>query len=154
VRRHPSEKIFGVQLCGSRPQALVPAAEQIVKHCDIDFLGESELLFDSPQRACSWFALYTTDINCGCPIDLVFNKGAGSALLQHATKLGKSLVGMSQVLGEIPLTIKIRNGVRSPSFSLSLGLLTSPLAPRRSNTTRPWLISSSPSFRKSGVSAR
>lgn len=39
VRRHPSEKIFGVQLCGSKPQALVPAAEQIVKHCDIDFLG-------------------------------------------------------------------------------------------------------------------
>ncbi|ORY87464.1 hypothetical protein BCR35DRAFT_302230 [Leucosporidium creatinivorum] len=93
VRRHPSEKTFGVQLCGSRPQALVPAAEQIVKHCDIDFL----------------------DINCGCPIDLVFNKGAGSALLQHATKLGKSLVGMSQVLGEIPLTIKIRNGVQHNS---------------------------------------
>lgn len=52
-----------------------------------------------------------SDINCGCPIDLVFNKGAGSALLQHAGKLGRSLVGMSQVLGEIPLTIKIRNGV-------------------------------------------
>lgn len=50
-------------------------------------------------------------INCGCPIDLVFNKGAGSALLQHAAKLGRSLVGMSQVLGETPLTIKIRTGV-------------------------------------------
>lgn len=89
VRRHPSEKIFGVQLAGSRPQTLVPAAEAIVKHCDIDFL----------------------DINCGCPIDLVFNKGGGSALLGHATKLGKALVGMSQVLGEVPLTIKIRNGI-------------------------------------------
>lgn len=51
------------------------------------------------------------DVNCGCPIDLVFNKGGGSALLGHATKLGKSLVGMSQVLGEIPLTIKIRTGI-------------------------------------------
>lgn len=91
VRRHPSEKMFGVQICGSRPQALVPTAEAIVKHCEIDFL----------------------DINCGCPIDLVFNKGAGSALLQHAAKLGKSLVGMSRVLGETPLTIKIRTGVSS-----------------------------------------
>lgn len=51
------------------------------------------------------------DVNCGCPIDLVFNKGAGSALLAHAGKLGKSLIGMGQALGEIPLTIKIRTGV-------------------------------------------
>ncbi|BGP43880.1 tRNA-dihydrouridine synthase 3 [Rhodotorula kratochvilovae] len=89
VRRHPSERTYGVQICGSKPQVLVPAAEAIVKHTDIDFL----------------------DVNCGCPIDLVFNKGAGSALLAHATKLGKSLVGMSKVLGEVPLTIKIRTGV-------------------------------------------
>ena len=91
VRRHPSEKMFGVQICGARPQALVPTAEAIVKHCDIDFL----------------------DVNCGCPIDLVFNKGAGSALLQHAAKLGKSLIGMNRVMGETPLTIKIRTGVSS-----------------------------------------
>ncbi|GAA5884122.1 hypothetical protein JCM6882_002148 [Rhodosporidiobolus microsporus] len=89
VRRHPSEKTFGVQICGSKPQVLVPAAEAIAKNTEIDFL----------------------DINCGCPIDLVFNKGAGSALLAHANKLGKSLVGMSKVLGEVPLTIKIRTGV-------------------------------------------
>ncbi|GAA5852288.1 hypothetical protein JCM3766R1_005087, partial [Sporobolomyces carnicolor] len=89
LRRHPSEKYFGVQITGSKPQVLVPAAEAIVKHADIDFL----------------------DVNCGCPIDLVFNKGAGSALLAHAGKLGKSLIGMGQALGEIPLTIKIRTGV-------------------------------------------
>lgn len=41
VRRHPSEKIFGVQICGSKPQVLVPAAEAIAKNCEIDFLGES-----------------------------------------------------------------------------------------------------------------
>ncbi|GAA5853940.1 hypothetical protein JCM8547_008164 [Rhodosporidiobolus lusitaniae] len=93
VRRHPSEKTFGVQICGSKPQVLVPAAEAIAKNTEIDFL----------------------DINCGCPIDLVFNKGAGSALLAHANKLGKSLVGMSKVLGEVPLTIKIRTGVTNSS---------------------------------------
>lgn len=32
--------------------------------------------------------------------------------MQHAGKLGKALAGMSQVLGEIPLTIKIRTGVQ------------------------------------------
>ena len=89
LRRHPSEKLFGVQICGSRPQTLVPAAEMIANSCDIDFL----------------------DVNCGCPIDLVFNKGAGSALMTHPTRLARSLVGMSRVLGEIPLTIKIRTGI-------------------------------------------
>ncbi|KAM0789358.1 hypothetical protein ACM66B_000189 [Microbotryomycetes sp. NB124-2] len=93
VRRHPSEKTFGVQVCGARPQVLVPAAEQIVKHCDVDFI----------------------DVNCGCPIDLVFNKGAGSAMMAKANKLGQSLVGMSKVLGEIPLTIKIRTGISQNS---------------------------------------
>lgn len=33
--------------------------------------------------------------------------------MQHAGKLGKALAGMSQVLGEVPLTIKIRTGVQT-----------------------------------------
>lgn len=39
VRRHPSERTYGVQICGSKPQVLVPAAEAIVKNTQIDFLG-------------------------------------------------------------------------------------------------------------------
>lgn len=59
VRRHPSERIFGVQVAGSKPQLLVPAAETIGKICEgnLDFV----------------------DINCGCPIDLVYKTGSGSA---------------------------------------------------------------------------
>lgn len=30
-----------MQIAGSKPGVLVPTAEQIVKHCDIDFLGQS-----------------------------------------------------------------------------------------------------------------
>jgi len=106
--RHPSEKMFGVQITGSKPQVLVPAAEAIVRNADIDFLGSfpPSSLLPSPH-----WPSRSLDVNCGCPIDLVFNKGAGSALLSHATKLGKSLIGMSQALGEIPLTIKIRTGI-------------------------------------------
>jgi len=53
VRRHPSESIFGVQLAGNKPNTLVPTAEAIGKECgsNIDFV----------------------DVNCGCPIDLIFN---------------------------------------------------------------------------------
>ena len=59
VRRHPSERIFGVQLAGNKPATLVPAAEAIARECgpNIDFV----------------------DLNCGCPIDLVFKSGSGSA---------------------------------------------------------------------------
>ena len=59
VRRHPSETMFGVQVAGSKPATLVPTAEVITKECGrgIDFM----------------------DVNCGCPIDLVFKTGSGSA---------------------------------------------------------------------------
>ena len=59
VRRHPSERIFGMQIAGSKPQLLVPAAEIIGRECagNLDFV----------------------DLNCGCPIDLVYKTGSGSA---------------------------------------------------------------------------
>ncbi|KAH6910679.1 zinc finger dihydrouridine synthase [Coprinopsis sp. MPI-PUGE-AT-0042] len=92
VRRHPSEKIFGIQVAGNKPATLVPTAEVIAKEFPngVDFI----------------------DVNCGCPIDLVFKQGSGSALLDNAGKLGKIVVGMNRALGEIPLTVKIRTGVK------------------------------------------
>ncbi|RDX44564.1 zinc finger dihydrouridine synthase [Lentinus brumalis] len=92
VRRHPSESIFGMQIAGSKPQLLVPAAEIIGKECagNLDFV----------------------DINCGCPIDLVYKTGSGSALLDAAGKLGKIVVGMNKALGDIPVTVKLRTGVK------------------------------------------
>lgn len=59
VRRHPSERIFGVQVAGNKPNTMIPTAEVIAKEIGstIDFV----------------------DVNCGCPIDLVFKSGSGSA---------------------------------------------------------------------------
>ena len=59
VRRYPSEQMFGVQVAGSKPGNLVPTAEVLAKEFgpNIDFV----------------------DVNCGCPIDLVFKTGSGSA---------------------------------------------------------------------------
>ncbi|GAK64147.1 FMN-linked oxidoreductase [Moesziomyces antarcticus] len=90
VRRHASERIFGTQLCGGKPDLLVPVAEALKAEVGdgLDFV----------------------DINCGCPIDLVYNRGAGSALLDHASKLSKIVRGMNAVLGDTPLTIKLRTG--------------------------------------------
>ena len=92
VRRHPSEAMFGVQVAGNKPNVLVPTAEVLAKEFPntIDFV----------------------DLNCGCPIDLVFKTGSGSALMDAAGKLGKIVVGMQKALGEIPLTVKMRTGVK------------------------------------------
>ena len=72
-----------------------------------------------------WLALKTTevltnlcpnlraiDLNCGCPIDLVYRQGAGSALLDSPGRLEKMLRGMNTVSGEVPITVKIRMGTK------------------------------------------
>ncbi|OCL10254.1 tRNA-dihydrouridine synthase 3 [Glonium stellatum] len=72
-----------------------------------------------------WLALKTTevltalcphlraiDLNCGCPIDLVFRQGAGSALLDSPGKLESILRGMNAVSEAIPITAKIRMGTK------------------------------------------
>jgi tRNA-dihydrouridine synthase 3 len=118
LRRHPSESIYGVQIAGSRPATLVRAAEVFQKE-----LGHG----GSAGRNGVDFV----DVNCGCPIDLVYKTGAGSArkfarqlfhclgltpafypVLDTPGKLGKILIGMNRALGDIPLTIKVRTGVR------------------------------------------
>lgn len=62
VRRHPSETIFGTQLAGSKPATMVPTAETIAREFGV---GPKGMDF--------------VDVNCGCPIDLVFRAGSGSA---------------------------------------------------------------------------
>ncbi|KAK4477193.1 hypothetical protein RD792_016406 [Penstemon davidsonii] len=87
LRRHSSEDLFGVQICGAYPDTVAKTVELIEQHCTVDFI----------------------DINMGCPIDIVCNKGAGSALLTKPMRM-KSVVEASSRSVDIPLTIKVRTG--------------------------------------------
>ncbi len=49
------------------------------------------------------------DVNMGCPVRKITKKGAGSALLQEPTKVGKIVEGMCATVS-IPVSIKIRSG--------------------------------------------
>jgi len=49
------------------------------------------------------------DINSGCPIDIIYNKGMGSALLEKPRRMEGIVRAMSEVLTR-PLTIKLRIG--------------------------------------------
>ena len=82
---------FGAQIAANKPWQAFKATEIMSKF--------------SPH-------LRLIDLNCGCPIDLVFREGAGSALLEHPSKLEKILRGMNSVSQEIPITAKIRMGTK------------------------------------------
>lgn len=83
---------FGVQLAGNKPWNVLKATEVLTANCPF---------------------LRAIDLNCGCPIDLLYKQGAGSALLDSPGKLEKILRGMNAVSGEVPITVKIRMGTRN-----------------------------------------
>ncbi|XP_055286588.1 tRNA-dihydrouridine(47) synthase [NAD(P)(+)]-like isoform X2 [Moschus berezovskii] len=89
LRRHPCEDIFGVQLEGAFPDTMTKCAELLNRTIEVDFV----------------------DINVGCPIDLVFKKGGGCALMNRLAKFQQIVRGMNQVL-DVPLTVKLRTGVQ------------------------------------------
>lgn len=82
---------FGAQIAGNKPWLALKATEVLTSLC--------------PN-------LRAIDLNCGCPIDLVYRQGAGSALLDSPAKLEKILRGMNAVSGEVPITVKIRMGTK------------------------------------------
>jgi tRNA-dihydrouridine synthase 3 len=85
---------FGAQIAASKPWQALKATEALTALC--------------PH-------LRVIDLNCGCPIDLVYRDGAGSALLDHPSRLEKILRGMNAVSEEIPITVKIRMGTKDGS---------------------------------------
>ncbi|KAG8947230.1 tRNA-dihydrouridine synthase 3 [Tulasnella sp. 419] len=68
VRRLPSERAFGIQVAGSKIAPLTQIAE----------IFRSEFGLGAEGRGTG---VDFVDVNCGCPIDLVFKSGAGSARL-------------------------------------------------------------------------
>ncbi|KAK7751200.1 tRNA-dihydrouridine synthase 3 [Diatrype stigma] len=99
-----------------------PANESIVKGYD----NSKDLKFGAQISANQpWVAMKATeaithnlphlrlvDLNCGCPIDLIFQQGGGSALLDAHSKLEKMVRGMNAVSGDVPITTKLRTGVK------------------------------------------
>ncbi|TEA33319.1 hypothetical protein DBR06_SOUSAS8010190 [Sousa chinensis] len=88
LKRHPCEDVFGVQLEGAFPDTMTKCAELLNRTIEVDFV----------------------DINVGCPIDLVYKKGGGCALMNRSAKFQQIVRGMNQVL-DVPLTVKLRTGI-------------------------------------------
>uniref|UniRef100_A0A2M4ANN8 tRNA-dihydrouridine(47) synthase [NAD(P)(+)] n=1 Tax=Anopheles triannulatus TaxID=58253 RepID=A0A2M4ANN8_9DIPT len=91
TKRHASEDLFGVQLCGHKPKLVTYAAQIIAEKADVDFI----------------------DLNIGCPIDLIFNQGGGSALLRRQNVLQVMVQSCSRLLADYgkEFTVKTRIGI-------------------------------------------
>ncbi|VVD03654.1 unnamed protein product [Leptidea sinapis] len=88
VKRHESEDLFGAQICGNNPYLITKVAQVLQENTELDFV----------------------DLNLGCPIDLVYKQGGGSAMMLRLSQLEVSVKGASSILN-IPFTIKMRTGV-------------------------------------------
>eukprot|EP01138_Halocafeteria_seosinensis_P010570 gb/GECG01010793.1/.p1 GENE.gb/GECG01010793.1/~~gb/GECG01010793.1/.p1 ORF type:complete len:631 (+),score=72.13 gb/GECG01010793.1/:1-1893(+) len=88
LRRHPCEDVFGVQIAGSHADTMGRTAEVIENECNVDFV----------------------DINMGCPLDMVCNKGMGASLMDRQARLQEICETMSDILS-CPLTLKFRTGL-------------------------------------------
>ncbi|XP_039431027.1 tRNA-dihydrouridine(47) synthase [NAD(P)(+)]-like [Culex pipiens pallens] len=91
TKRHPSEDLFGVQICGYSGKLAAYASQLIAENADVDFV----------------------DINLGCPIELIFNQGGGSALLRREKVLEVLVQSCSRLLADYgkEFTVKTRTGV-------------------------------------------
>ncbi|PHH86002.1 hypothetical protein CDD83_10882 [Cordyceps sp. RAO-2017] len=67
---------FGAQISGNQPWTVTKAADALGRFC--------------PH-------LRLIDLNCGCPIDMVFKSGGGSALLEAQSKMERMVRGMNAV---------------------------------------------------------
>lgn len=63
-----------------------------------------QLLHDTLPPGCIDFV----DLNCGCPIDLVCSKGAGSALLLRQRRLEEVVRSLTGTLPTTPVIVKLR----------------------------------------------
>lgn len=73
-----------MQICGPYPDTVARTVELVGNECSVDFI----------------------DINMGCPIDIVVNKGAGSSLLTKPMRI-KSIIQVASTVTEKPLTVKV-----------------------------------------------
>lgn len=86
IRRHASEKCFGAQLAGKRPEVMAEAA-RMAADAGADFI----------------------DVNLGCPIDEVTRRGFGAALLERPAKVAAVVAAMKAAVS-VPVTVKLRLG--------------------------------------------
>ena len=92
LKRHSSESIYGVQICGSNVQHLSSTAEILAREFDIDFI----------------------DLNMGCPLDDICRKGMGAGMMDRTARVEDSFRRLQYVTKPygVEVTAKMRIGIK------------------------------------------
>jgi tRNA-dihydrouridine synthase B len=100
IKKYPSEGPVCYQLSGNDPIELAKAT-QLVTEAGADLI----------------------DLNCGCPVNKIRSRGAGSSLLKNPTHLYKLIQAMKQNT-QVPVSVKIRiDGHSNERFNHDLVLM-------------------------------
>jgi len=92
----PEERPIGAHIYGGNIESLARAAQII------ESLGRFDLI----------------DINCGCPVPKIMNRGAGAALMQDPEKIRQIVQAVSQAVS-LPVTVKTRLGLSKELYNVS-----------------------------------
>lgn len=77
-------------MAGGYPDSLSRATQLVCDHANVDFI----------------------DLNLGCPLDLINDKGAGCRLAQCSNRLLECVYTMSNTAKDLPITAKVRYGFK------------------------------------------
>lgn len=95
LRISEKERPIAIQIFGGETDSLVKAAEKALE--------------SNPD---------IIDLNCGCPVKKVVNKGGGAAMLRDLDKMVKAAGEIVKVCGDIPVTVKTRIGWDQDSINI------------------------------------
>ena len=87
-KKHPCEDIFGIQICAGEKNKAYKSIKLLDEFC--------------PET--SFF-----ELNCACPIDLVYNNGMGASLIERPNRI-ETIFSAMRAATEKPITIKVRTG--------------------------------------------
>ncbi len=96
VRMKPAEREVHRVLPEERPMAL-------------QVMGSDPAVMAEAARICEGLGADVVDVNMGCPVKKVVNRGAGAALLKDARRAAGIVEAMARAV-RIPVTAKIRAG--------------------------------------------
>ncbi len=110
-----------------KTEALMARAPREEQYAVQLFGGESASMAQAAKIVLAQAAPECIDINAGCPVPKIIKSGAGSALTRDPERLGHLVAAVVQAVGEytaetgamptVPVTVKIRSGWDSQSFS-------------------------------------
>ena len=97
-KKHPCEDIFGIQICAGEKNKAYKSIKLLDEFC--------------PET--SFF-----ELNCACPIDLVYNNGMGASLCERPNRI-ETIFAAMRAATEKPITIKVRTGKEENTIANNL----------------------------------